>query len=392
MKDKIVKLTNMLESELIELSEAIFDHPELGYEERFAADLHSTILEKYGFAVERGFQNMETAFKAVYDSGKDGPSVAFLAEYDALPGLGHACGHNLLGTVSTGAGIVLKQVLDKIGGRVIVLGTPAEETSGAKVAFADNGVFKDIDIAMIAHPDQEYYKSGRTLALQAIQFSYHGRASHAASAPEEGINALDAAINTFVGINALRQHIRSDSRIHGIITEGGKAANIVPDFAQAQFYVRSPEKAYLQTLAEKVKNCARSSAAAVGATVEITHFEASYDDMLTNEALSDTFTGKLLELGCPEVKDSQKVIGSIDAGNVSYCCPTIHPSFSISQGETIIAHTTGFAQATRTPYAYEEMKRTVSALALTGVEVIVNKTLLEQIQTEFIEATSRVKA
>ncbi len=387
MKEKIRQHTDQLKEALIRLSEAIFAHPELGHEEYTASKLHGALLEKHGFDVTLGFEGLETAFKAVYTAEKPGPTIAYLAEYDALPGIGHGCGHNLLGTVSTGAGIVLKNVLDEIGGRVIVLGTPAEETSGAKVTFAENGVFDDVDVAMIAHPDASYYKSGASLAMQAIQFDYHGRTAHAASAPEKGINALDAAIGTFVSINALRQHIKSDSRIHGIISDGGKAANIVPDFAQAQFYVRSPEKAYLQELADKVKNCARCAADAVGASVDISHYEVSYDNMLTNEALSSAFTEQLKALGCTKIKDAREDFGSIDAGNVSHVCATIHPTFAIVKDQPIIAHTVAFAEATRTPYAYEEMARTVSALALTGVAVITDPQLFERIQAEFEAAT-----
>jgi amidohydrolase len=391
MKEKIQRQTQALKDELITLSEAIFEHPELGHEEYTASKLHCALLEEHGFDVTLGFQGLKTAFKAVYTADKPGPTIAYLAEYDALPGIGHGCGHNLLGTVSTGAGIVLKKVLDEIGGRVIVFGTPAEETSGAKVTFAENGVFDEVDVAMIAHPDAAYYKSGASLAMQAIQFDFHGRTAHAASAPEKGINALDAAIGTFVSINALRQHVKSDSRIHGIISDGGKAANIVPDFAQARFYVRAPEKAYLQELAAKVKNCARCAAEAVGASVDISHYELSYDNMLTNEALSSVFSDHLKTLGCSEIKEAREDFGSIDAGNVSHTCATIHPTFSIAEDQPIIAHTVAFAEATKTPYAYQEMERTVSALALTGVKVITDPHLFEQIQAEF-EAATQVKS
>lgn len=391
MKEKIQRQTQELKDELITLSEVIFAHPELGHEEYTASKLHCALLEKHGFDVTLGFQGLKTAFKAVYTADKPGPTIAYLAEYDALPGIGHGCGHNLLGTVSTGAGIVLKKVLDEIGGRVIVFGTPAEETSGAKVTFAEKGVFDEVDVAMIAHPDAAYYKSGASLAMQAIQFDFHGRTAHAASAPEKGINALDAAIGTFVSINALRQHVKSDSRIHGIISDGGKAANIVPDFAQARFYVRAPEKAYLQELAAKVKNCARCAAEAVGASVDISHYELSYDNMLTNETLSSVFSDQLMTLGCTEINEAREDFGSIDAGNVSHTCATIHPTFSIAKDQAIIAHTVAFAEASKTPYAYQEMERTVSALALTGVKVISDPHLLEQIQAEF-EAATRVKS
>ncbi|MBG0763944.1 MAG: amidohydrolase, partial [Tissierellales bacterium] len=218
MKEKVAQLIDNLEEELRQLSEEIYENPELGYKEFKSAKLHEKILEKYGFEVESGYMGIETGFRAEYDSGKEGPTVAFLIEYDALPGIGHGCGHNILGTTSTGASIVLKSIIDEIGGKVVAFGTPAEETSGAKVIFADKGAFDDVDVAMMAHPNFAYNRSGKSLALEPIEFEFTGRTSHAAAAPEKGINALDAAINTFNNINALRQQVRSDARIHGIIT------------------------------------------------------------------------------------------------------------------------------------------------------------------------------
>src|SRR5690554_1000203 len=244
MKDRVLDLINNLSFELNELSLEIYKNPELGYEEHNACKLHSDLLVKYGFNVQNNFSGVETGFKAEYKSNKPGITVAYMAEYDALPGVGHGCGHNLLGTVSTGAGIVLKQIIDEIGETVIVFGTPAEETSGAKVTYVENNEFDGVDIAMMAHPGSDYTKSGTSLALEPIQFEFFGKTAHAAAAPEKGINALDAAIQTFNSVNALREHMRSDSRVHGVIIEGGKAANVVPEYAKVQYYVRSTTKTY----------------------------------------------------------------------------------------------------------------------------------------------------
>ncbi|NLK64851.1 MAG: M20 family metallopeptidase, partial [Tissierellia bacterium] len=208
MKAKVMEFIDSITPELNELSLEIYNNPELGYEEYKACKLHTDILKKYGFDVEENFSGVETGFKAVYKSEKEGLTVAYLAEYDALPGIGHGCGHNLLGTVSTGAGIVLKQILDEIGGRVIVFGTPAEETSGAKVTYVENHEFDDVDIALMAHPASQYANSGSSLALEPVQFEFFGKTAHAASAPEKGVNALDAAIQTFNSVNALREHMR----------------------------------------------------------------------------------------------------------------------------------------------------------------------------------------
>jgi len=383
MKEKIQQISEALKSELIALSDEIYKNPELGYEEYHSCQLHEEILEKHGFNVTKKYLGVDTAFRAEYDSQKKGPTIAFLAEYDALPGVGHGCGHNILGTTSTGAGIVLKNVIDDIGGKVVVIGTPAEETSGAKVLFVEKGAFDDIDVSMIAHPNMSYNKSGKSLALEAIQFEYKGKPSHAASSPEKGVNALDAAINTFNNINALRQQTQSDARIHGIIKEGGKAPNVIPDYCLAQFYVRAQTKTYLKELVEKVKKCAEGASLAAGTELSISNYEYSYDNMVTNETLSSVFTDTLKALGIQKILEARESFGSIDAGNVSHVCPTIHPYFDITNDINVGAHTKEFAEATIKPFAYDNMIITINALVLTAIEVIKNEELLNKIMIEF---------
>jgi amidohydrolase len=384
---RVTKLTQGIKPELIALSDYILENPELGYEEFKACTAHVELLRRHGFVVEDNYLDMATAFRAVYDSGKPGPTVAFLAEYDALPGIGHGCGHNMLGATSTGAGIVLGKMMTEfdIPGRVLVIGTPAEETSGAKVVMADKGAFADVDAVMQAHPSDGHYKSGSSLAIEAIEFTYRGRTSHAAASPERGINALDAAINTFVSINALRQHILPTARIHGVILEGGKAANIVPDLAIAQFYVRATTKTHLTELVEKVKNCARGAALAAGAGLEMRNYEASNDNLITNQTLQGVYTRRLLDMGVAEIKASRSSGGSSDAGNVSQVAPTIHPYFDIT-GKPARGHSVEFAAATRTPYAYDAMAQVVGALALTAHDILTDSTLLGLIKEEFERA------
>ncbi len=383
MKEKVLELINKLSPELNELSLEIYNNPELGYEEFKACKLHSELLMKYGFNVQANFSGVETGFKAEYKSGKPGITVAYMAEYDALPGIGHGCGHNLLGTVSTGSGIVLKEIIDEIGGTVVVFGTPAEETSGAKVTYVENHEFDNIDIAMMAHPGNEYSKSGSSLALEPVQFEFFGKTAHAASAPEKGVNALDAAIQTFNSINALREHIKSDSRVHGVILDGGRAANIVPDYAKCQFYVRSTSRTYNLELLEKVRNCARGAALATGCELKITKYEFSYDNLVTNQILSDVFSEKIYEAAGIKMGEPSKSMGSVDAGQVSQVCPTIHPYFDITNDKNIIGHTVEMAKSTLTDYAKEQMKNTIAALVLTAAEVIQNKELYEKIKYEF---------
>lgn len=383
MKKKVLEHINNLTPELNELSLNIYNNPELGYEEFKACRLHTKLLEKYGFNVKTNFSGVETGFKAEYKSPKPGITVAYMAEYDALPGIGHGCGHNLLGTVSTGAGIILKQIIDEIGGTVIVFGTPAEETSGAKVTYVENHEFDNVDIAMMAHPGNEYTKSGSSLALEPIQFEFFGKTAHAAASPEKGVNALDAAIQTFNSINALREHINSDSRVHGVIIEGGKAANIVPDYTKCQFYVRSTSKTYNLELLGKIKNCAQGAALATGCELKITKYEFNYDNMVTNEALSNVFNEKVYEISGIKMSEPSKNTGSIDAGQVSQVCPTIHPYFDITNDKNIAGHTREMASCTLTDYAKEQMKNTIAALVLTAAEVMQNQELYEKIKYEF---------
>ncbi|WP_066498041.1 M20 family metallopeptidase [Abyssisolibacter fermentans] len=385
MKATVQKYIREFKNELIELSNYIHANPEFGHEEFKSCKAHKDILSKYGFEIEDNYLDMQTAFKAVYNSNKKGPTIAYLAEYDALPGIGHGCGHNILGTTSTGSGIVLSKLIDELGGKVIVFGTPAEETNGAKVDMANNGAFDEVDIVLMAHPADEYYKSGKSLAMEAIEFTFKGKTAHAASEPEEGINALDAAINTFNNINALREHIKYDSRIHGIIKEGGKAANIVPDLAIAQFYVRATTKTYLTKLVEKVKNCARGASLAAGTELEITNYEASYDNLVTNNILNNLFEEKIKDMGIKNIFEPKEGFGSIDAGNVSHVCPTIHPYFSISPRK-VVGHTVEFAKAAVSTYAYEQMCKTIGALVLVAVDIIKDKQLLADIKNEFVNA------
>lgn len=371
-----------IEQDLWDICKQMYDHPELGDQEYESMKLLTSLLGKHGFSIETGIVGRPTAFKAEYTSGKSGPKIAYLAEYDALPGVGHGCGHNLIGTMSVGAGITLSKVIQEIGGSVVVLGTPAEETNGAKVPMSEQGVFDDMDVAMILHPSDQSYVSGESLAMDAIQFAYSGKASHAAASPEKGINALDSVIQLFNGINALREHLPTDVRIHGVITEGGKAANVVPDYAVAQFYIRAKARSYLNEVVEKVKNIATGAALMAGTTLEISNYELSYDDMITNQSLSDAFTKNLAQTSDLPILEAKQSYGSIDMGNVSQVVPAIHPYIGLNK-PGLVAHTKEFAEQTITEDGYKTLKSGVLALAGTGFDIITNKDLLESIKSEF---------
>lgn len=368
--------------DLTDLSDTIFNHPELGDQEFESMKRLTDYLTVHQFDVEKGIVGRDTAFKATYSSGKPGLQIAYLAEYDALPGIGHGCGHNLIGTMSVGAGVVLSKLIDEIGGTVHVFGTPAEETNGAKVPMSEQGVFEGVDAAMILHPSDVSQESGDSLAMDAIQFEYHGKTAHAAAAPEEGINALDSVLQLFNGINALRQHVKSDVRIHGVIPEGGEAANVVPDKAVAQFYVRAADRTYLNEVVEKVKNIAEGAASMTGATLEISNYELSYDDMTTNKVLSDLFTANLKETSRLPVHGSKESYGSIDMGNVSQVVPAIHPYIGLNK-EGLIGHTKEFADQTITEDGHLALYEGALSLAKTGYDLLTNEEALKAMKEEF---------
>lgn len=370
------------------ISQYIGQNPELGHEEFKAAAKLTEELEAQGFQVERGVLDIPTSFIATYTSGKPGPVVAFLAEYDALPELGHACGHHLICMMSIGAAVGLKAVIDEVGGTIRVYGTPAEETKGAKVPMAAEGLFNDVDVALMAHPYYAYEKSGTSLAMDALQFEYTGKAAHAAASPYEGINALDAVLMLFGSISALRQQLRSDVRIHGIITEGGKAANIIPEYAVAQFYVRSGTRNYTNEVVEKVLRCAEGAALQTGCKLKVSNYEYSYDEMRTNETLSDLFTKNLLENGITEDEiQIGKDHGSLDLGNVSIHCPTIHPYMKVVD-EKHLLHTPEFRDLAMKDRALDGMVFSAKLLAHTAYDAVSSPDTLNRIKAEFERSQS----
>lgn len=371
MKEILFNEGQKIKDRLAEISEYIYHNPELGNQEFKAVEILTSFLEEHHFNVEREFLNIKTAFRATFDSKKEGPTIGYLCEYDALPEIGHGCGHNMIGPMSAGAGILLSKILDEVGGRIIVYGTPAEETDGAKVILAENGVFDELDVAMMAHPASETIRSGDTIALYPLQFTYKGKTAHAAASPHEGINALNSVIQLFNGIDALRQHVTPDVRMHGIITSGGVAANIVPDEAVAQFYFRAATKETLEDVVEKVKKIAEGAALMTGATLSMERYELPYDNLVTNENLSEAFNENLRMLGITEIKE-KKSAGSSDIGNVSHITPTIHPYIGISDCH-ITGHSRGLADATITPLGHERLLVGTLALAYTGYDVLMKK-------------------
>ena len=368
--------------DLKELNEYIYKNPELGRKEFKACEAHKNLLKKYGFDIEENYIGIPTAYLAKYSSGKKGIKIGYLAEYDALPEIGHGCGHNILGTTSIGAGILLKEYIDEFGGEVLIFGTPAEETFGAKVDMAEAGCFDDIDVAMISHPTgKNHEKSGTSQAMEALQFTFRGKTAHAAGDPYNGINALDGVIQFFNSVNALRQQTKDSARIHGIISNGGEAANIIPDLAVANFYVREATTKDMLKLSERVKNCAKGAALATGTSLEIENYEYTFKHLVTNEKLSSIYTKNLELQGIKDIPISDPT-GSSDCGDVSHHCPTIHTYFPISKCE-LTGHSLEFAKATITEEAYKGMKEAIFALVMTGKDILSDPNLLKEIKDEF---------
>ncbi|MDI6813799.1 MAG: M20 family metallopeptidase [Desulfitobacteriaceae bacterium] len=367
--------------EIWEVAKAIGENPELGYQEHFAVGRLTGFLQRHGFEIERGTAGLQTAFLARYRGNNPGPKLAFLAEYDALPEVGHGCGHNLIGAASAGAAVLLSKSLN-LPGEVIVIGTPAEETSGAKITLVEQGVFGDMDAAMMFHPGSQNVAEISSLALDALEFTFRGRAAHAVAATHYGINAVDALINFFVGINALKKQIPDDAKINGIIVEGGTAPNIIPERAVAHFYLRARRRKSLESLREQVIRCAQGAAATVAAQVEWKKFEFSYDEMKSNATLADTFARNLRVMGIEDIAPPQTAMGSVDMGNVSRVVPAIHPYLMMGTG-TEIPHTRDFAHAAVSKEGERLLLLAIRVLAFTGWDVLSDVKLLQKIKREF---------
>ncbi|WP_172193835.1 M20 family metallopeptidase [Saccharibacillus qingshengii] len=391
-KQRIEDTIDRYQAELKEIAVYIAQNPELGNEEFKASARLKQSLLAHGFEVEAPVLGIQTAFIGTFRSDKPGPTIALLCEYDALPEIGHACGHHLICTMSLGAAIGLQETVRELGGTLRVYGTPAEETRGAKVTMADAGLFDDCDFALMAHPYYAFQKSGSALAMDAIQYEFYGKASHAAASPEAGINALDAVLQLFNAINALRQQTRTDARIHGIINQGGVAANIIPDYASAQFYIRSADRPYTNELVAKVRRIAEGAALQTGCELKVSNYEYSYDELITNETLSETFTRNLIEAGVdPGIIQEPENGGSADVGNVSTRCPAIHPYIQVVK-ERHELHSIGFRDLAQQDTAYEAMIFGAKMLAGTVCDTLTVPGLLERVRREFLELPSHSSA
>jgi amidohydrolase len=381
LKASVIAEIEAQHHQLRQLSLKIHSSPELGFQEVKAVAWLTEYLEENGFSIERGVCELPTAFQGSYGQGK--PAIAILAEYDALPKLGHACGHNLIAGCAVGAAVACKLAIDRFGGSILVIGTPAEELYGGKAIMAERGAFANLDVAMMVHPETYDVATTQALACIGLDVEFFGQAAHAAANPEAGINALEAMLQSFTAINSLRQHIKSTARIHGIITDGGEAANIVPAHSAGSFIVRAEDDSYLDELKEKVLNCFVGAATATGARLEYQWGKVRYAPLRNNLTLARLFRKNAQSLGRRVLlSNPAKSFGSTDMGNVSQIVPSIHPGVAIAPKE-VATHSPEFAKAAASEAGIKGMLDAAKALAMTVVDLVTNPEIVIGVKREF---------
>lgn len=380
---------------LIETSDWMYANPEIGLQEHQASARLAEILNEFGATVERGIAGMPTAFSARLPGGGPGPKVAIVAEYDALPEVGHGCGHNIIATAALGASLALARLGDRLPGQVVVVGTPAEESAvpnaGGKIPILDHGYFDGVDGAIMIHPwtsDAISYES--SLVAHGLDIAFHGRSAHAAANPHDGINALDALIVMFSSVGLLRQQVRSDARIHGIITHGGTAPNVIPAYTACRFRVRAKDPAYARDLVQRVIACAEAGAKATGARMEWKEYMPPYLNMVASQAIGDVMKQNLAALGRqPEERRGNDGAGSTDFGNVSHRVPSSCIYLKIC-GKEASWHSTAVADATITPEGHAAILDGAKTLAMSAIDLLLNAELRDQAHREHSAAMAEI--
>lgn len=380
LRERVKSAIAQERNHVVEVAETIRLNPEIGYEEVMASQLLADHLKEAGYDVEKPYCGLATAFRATRRSGKPGPTVAVLAEYDALKGIGHGCGHNLIAGSGLATAIGIASVINEIGGNFVVIGTPAEEGGGGKIKLMDKGAFDDIDAALMIHhagnqtgaPLQ--WPDGTCLAVAHLDIEYFGKPAHSAADPYNGVNALNAVIKLFTGIDAMRQHVHMESRIHGIITHGGDAANVVPKYTSARMYVRAASRDYLEELMRLVTNIADGAALMTGCELKITEDNTCFD-MRPNYTLGKRCYENMKEVGL-DLDHGREGRGmhSTDFGNVSYKVPSVTGSFAISR-DPIPGHSQQVVDASGSDYGYEQFLKTSTAMALTALDILTDPQL-----------------
>lgn len=380
IKDLINNTIDYERDQLIELSLRIFNNPESGFEERKASEWITDCLEKEGFTLERGICDLPTAFKANY--GKGEPQIAIMCEYDALPNLGHACGHNLIAAAATGAAFASKLAVDEYGGRLVVFGTPAEEFYGGKVLMAEKGVFDNLSAALMVHPGWEDSTISYTYAAQNLEVEFIGKTAHASAQPDEGINALEAMIQSYVSINSLRQQTCKKGQIHGIITNGGEAPNVIPAFSSASFFVRATDDEYLEVLKQKVLNCFIAAETATGAKLGYNWSKTKYNSFRNNTVLSDIVFQNMQKIGRnPRIPGPDEIGGSTDMGNVSHIVPSVHAWLKITR-DNIKPHSPEFLSAVMSEEGNKSIIDGAKIIAMSVADILSHPSICAQILKE----------
>ncbi len=385
LKARVGAAVDALADELEALSHKIHANPELAFREEKAHAWLTEFLEAKGCRVARGAGGLSTAFTATIPGHGRGPRIAIMAEYDALPGIGHACGHNVIAAASAGAGAALAVALPSLPfpGQIEVIGTPAEEGGAGKVKLMEAGVFEGVDAAMMVHPRSGTRIWRPSLGIIKVTAEFFGKAAHASSWPWRGVNALNAVIQLFVNLDAMRQQLRPDARIHGIITHGGAQPNIIPEYTAAEFYLRSLRREYLDELFHRFESCAEAAATATGATVKLTRDAVVHDPLKPNVTMAEVFRKNLERIGVAEdPEDPEAGYGSTDCGNVSQAIPTIHPYVRISP-DGVPGHSREFAEWARSPMARTGLLVAAKALAMTAIDLLVSPGALVEAKAEF---------
>lgn len=383
-KEKVKEVMEKNREEITALCEYIFENPESGFHEYKASKALQMFLENHGFTVEMGVAGLETAFRAEKKGNEEGLVIGFLCEYDALPN-GHSCGHNIIGSSAAAAAVGLSEAMVEYGGNVVVLGTPSEEGSGGgKELLYRAGVMDDIDCAMMFHPGPQTVINDILLAIAAYSFTFHGKPAHAGACPENGRSAVEAVIQMFNNVNGLRVTTKSNTRIHGIIKQGGVVTNVIPDLTEAQFGIRAATKGELEELVERVHNCAKAAALSTGCTVDIEEIGISYMDMVSNEVLLQLVEKNLAKIGERiDVRNAKEGLGSSDVGNVSHRIPTFQVMIGVDA--PALPHTEAFAEACKGKRGADIAIRAAQALAMTGMDLFNDPNLVNQAKEELKE-------
>ena len=382
MKQKIIERVEANWAELVALNDDLADHPEISGQEFETSRKIVELLKGKGFATEYPFAGIETAFRGIYGANNHKYKVAILTEYDALPDIGHACGHCVSGSISVLAGIAMAELQDELDADIHVIGTPVEETDGAKVKMTADGVFNDYDMAIMIHLYDQNLIYCTLNGLISWQYNFHGKTAHASAAPWEGRNALNAAQLMFHGVDMLRQHVTPDVRMHGIYKKAGETPNVVPEEASVHFYMRSVDKANLQEVHRKVDDCARGAAIMTQTTWDTFEVEAAYDSLKRNHAGEDALTEVYSELGIELNGDPDKLFGSSDIGNVSFVCPAFHPTLQIVE-PGIAIHTREFADAVKTDRAHNAIKLGAEVIAFDIAKIFSDEAKIKAMKEDF---------